>query len=254
MSTFIHQAGLFFKRNASTILTIAGGAGAIVTTVTAVYATPKAMRKIEKVKAEKGEDLTKLETVVVAAPIYIPSIVIGAGSLACIFGANHLNKRQQASLMSAYALVSGSYKEYKKKVEEMYGADAHERVIDEIAKDKYEEENIEVDEDPEVELFYDEFTRQYFNSTKYKVQRAEYEINREIQMRGWATLAEYCELLDLDYGDEGESLGWSEGGNLARYWQSWVDFTHRKVELEDGMECYIVTMFQEPYLEFEDDC
>ena len=30
------------------------------------------------------------------------------------------------------------------------------------------------------------------------------------------------------------------------YWTDWVDFWHEKVELEDGMECYIVH-FTEPF-------
>ena len=224
----------------------------VATTVSAVKATPKAIKLIEEAKKRKGEDLTVTEKVVAAGPVYIPTVAMGVGTIACIFGANYLDKRQQAALMSAYALVDGSYKEYKKKVEDMYGESAHDNVITEIAKDRYEESDIEDDDDPEVELFYEEFTRQYFNSTKYKVQRAQYELNREIHMRGWATLAEYCEFMDIDCGDEGEALGWSEGGNLARYWQGWIDFTHKKVELEDSMECYIITMFQEPYLDYED--
>ena len=85
------------------------------------------------------------------------------------------------------------------------------------------------------------------------MQFAEYQINREINMRGWVTVNEFYEWLEIDPIEGGDALGWSEGGNLARYWQGWVDFDHHKVVLDDGLECRIVSMVQEPYLNFEDD-
>lgn len=118
----------FFKRNGSTILTCTGAVGVVATTITAVKATPKALTLLEKAEEEKGKKLTKLEKVKVAGPGYIPAILIGTGTLACIFGADILNKKQQASLMSAYALLDSSYKEYKKKVKELYGDVVDEKI------------------------------------------------------------------------------------------------------------------------------
>lgn len=83
------------------------------TAVMAVKATPKALRLIEEAEKEKGKKLTKTETVKVAWTPYIPTVLVGASTIACIFGANVLNKRRQAALMSAYALLDSSYKEYK---------------------------------------------------------------------------------------------------------------------------------------------
>lgn len=51
-------------------------------------------------------------------------------------GANALNRRQQAALTSAYALVQSSYKEYKDKLKELYGEEAHNAIVDSIAKEK----------------------------------------------------------------------------------------------------------------------
>ena len=116
MNKLVHRASLYARRNAPTILTCAGGIGVVATSVMAVKATPKALQLLEEAKAEKGDDLTKLEVVVVAGPAYIPAMVTGAATIACIFGANVLNQCQQASLASAYALIDNSYKEYKKKV------------------------------------------------------------------------------------------------------------------------------------------
>ncbi len=105
----------FIKRNAQTILTCLGATGVIVTAVMAVKGTPKALTLLENAKEEKGEELTKLEKFKIAGPVYIPAVITGAATIACIFGSNVISKNQQATLMSAYALLDNSYKEYKKK-------------------------------------------------------------------------------------------------------------------------------------------
>ena len=105
MTNLFEASKLFFKRNGSFILTCIGAVGVVATSVTAVKATPKAIKLIEKREQEKGEKLTVLETIKVAGPAYIPSLAIGVSTIACIFGANGLNKKQQASIMRAYALL-----------------------------------------------------------------------------------------------------------------------------------------------------
>ena len=109
------NAQVFWKKNGSTILTVAGGIGLVTTTALAVKATPKALKKIEEAKEEPDDRLSKWETIKVAGSVYIPTILVGAGSLACIFGAHVLSQRQQASLASAYALLDASFKDYKRK-------------------------------------------------------------------------------------------------------------------------------------------
>ena len=250
MNKLVHRASLYVRRNAPTILTCVCSIGVVATSVMAVKATPKALQLLEEAKADKGDDLTKLEIVAVAGPAYIPAMVTGVATIACIFGANVLNQCQQVSLASAYALIDNSYKEYKKKVEELYGKEANAQVQQEIAKDKYKENNIQ-QEDDEL-LFYDEFSGRYFNATMERVLVAEYQVNRELHNAGRDTLNHFYELVGLDSIDGGAALGWSEGGNYERYWQSWLDFRHNKVVMDEGLECYIITMFEEPYVEFDD--
>lgn len=245
------NAKLFFKRNASTILTCVGGIGVVATAVVAVKDTPKAMQLIEKKTEEKGEDLTTIEKIKVAGPVYIPAVAIGVSTLACIFGANTLNKRTQASLMSAYALLDSSYKEYKNKVEELYGEGASARVQGEVARDKYNSDDISIDD--EKLLFYDYFSERYFHSTMEEVMQAEYDINRELHTKDYAYLNEFYDLLGLDHIKSGWDLGWSMGASYAHYWKTWIDFRHEKVEMEDGMECYIITM-TEPIVDFGEYC
>ena len=249
MNKLVHQSGMFLKRNGSTILTCIGGAGVIATAVTAVKATPKAIKLLDKAKEEKGEELTKFEIVKTVGPAYIPSILIGASTLACIFGANILNKHQQAALMSAYALLDNSYKDYKKKVGELYGEDADLNVRKELAKDKYDELDIEV-EDNKL-LFYDEYSQRYFEATMEDVIKAQYEINKKISLWGGADLNEFYNMVGLEEVDYGNYVGWSSGGLMEMVWSDWLDFYHEKVVMDDGLECIIITMSTEPMFDYE---
>lgn len=244
----LQSSKVFLRRNASTILTCVGGVGVVATSVLAVKATPKAMTLLKNAEEEKGEELTKFEKFKVAGPAYIPSVITGVSTIACIFGANILNKHHQAALMSAYALLDNSYKEYRAKVEEIYGEDADKQVREEIAKDKYEES----DKDENKVTFYDEYSGKYFESTMEDVLRAEYILNRDLSYHGYATLNEFYDLLKLPMTDYGDILGWNASAVHEMQWYSWVEFNHRRVELEDGMYCYILEILTEPIPNFED--
>lgn len=240
---------LFVKKNAPTILTGLGAAGVVTTTVLAVKATPKALTLLEEAKEQKGEELTKTEAVMVAGKVYIPTVLVGMGTLACIFGANALNKRQQAALMSAYALLDSSYKEYKAKVKELHGEDGHNDVVKAVAKDKYKETDISVDEGKQ--LFFDEFSGRYFESTMKEVQAAQYKLNRELFMKSYATLNEWYDFLGMIPHEAGDLYGWTPAGNQEKSWQEWIDFNVMQTFIDDDLECYIVSFYQEPYLNFE---
>ena len=249
MNKLLRGSQLFVKRNASTILTCVGGVGTVATAVLAVKATPKAIALMDEAKKEKGEELTKMEVVKVAGPAYIPAIAVGVSTLACIFGANILNKRQQAALMSAYAFLDNSYKEYKKKVEELYGEDANKIVKESIAKDKYEETDIHVEDNKE--LFYDEFSERYFESTIDKVIAAQYAVNRKISLWGAAELNEFYEALDIPPVDYGSFIGWSSGTLMDISWTSWLDFEHKKVQIAEDLEATFISMSVDPTYDYE---
>lgn len=250
MNRLLNASKLFVKKNGSTILTCIGGAGVITTAVLAVKATPKALALLDNAQEEKGDKLTKFEAIQVAGPAYIPTVLVGVSTIACIFGSNALNQRQQASLMSAYALLDSSYKEYKSKVVDLYGEEADLRVREDIAKNKYTGD--EKSSDNGTVLFYDEFSGRYFESTTADVLKAEYEINKKLTNCGGAYLNEFYELLGLETTDYGDNLGWSAAGMYEMYWEQYLDFNHEKFMLDDGLEGYIITYGQEPTPGFEE--
>ena len=238
MTNLLEASKLFFKRNGSFILTCVGAAGVIATSVTAVKATPKAIRLLEEKEKEKGEKLTFLEKVKVAGPAYIPSAAIGASTIACIFGANGLNKRQQATMMSAYALLDTSYKQYKNKVAELYGDESDKVIKEEISKDAYIEDGI--DYDPNKELFFDFYSLRYFAATIGEVMNAENRINEILSKSGYVSLNTFYEAVGLPPVDFGYNQGWN--------WEecNYVVFKHEKATMLDGLECTIISMDLEP--------
>ena len=242
MNNLLDTLKMFAKKNGPTILTCIGSVGVVVTSVMAIKATPKAIALLEDARDEKGDDLTKFEKVMVAGPAYIPTIIVGTSTIACVFGANILNQRQQAALMSAYALLDSTYKEYQSKVVDLYSEEADSRVKKEIAKDKYLGDDKLVDNDA---LFYDEFSGRYFESTNAKVLKAEYKTNKKILDHGRACLNDFYCALGLEPTKYGDRLGWSVN-DLS------LDFRHEKFILDDGLEGCIITFVQEPILGFED--
>lgn len=150
----------------STILTCLGAVGVVITAVLAAKGTPKAMKAVEDAAEEKVSygELTKFEIVKAAAPAYVPAVVSGVATIGCLFGANILNKHQQASLASAYALLDTSYKKYKGKVKELYGKATDNNIVEELAKDEYEEEPPSPEVPKGKALFFDSLSLQYFEA------------------------------------------------------------------------------------------
>ena len=151
--------------NKSTILTCLGAAGVIATSIMTAKGTAKASKLLESAEWEKGNALTKKETIKAVIPAYIPAALVGITTIACIFGSNAVSARQKASLASAYALLSGAYAKYKDKVAELYGEEADKKVKEEVAKEEYEDRQdvIAIPKDDEV-LFFDFDTLEYFNA------------------------------------------------------------------------------------------
>lgn len=147
------------KPQTSTILTWVGAVGVVATSVLTAKSTFKAALILEQEKCERGGELTMTESIKIAWPAYIPPVMMGAATITCIFGANILNQRTQASLMSAYALLNNSYKDYKEKVKELYGEDADAKVKEAIALETIDE--VEKPKEDDVELFFD------FNALRY---------------------------------------------------------------------------------------
>lgn len=250
--------GNWLKKNASTILTCIGAGGMIATVVLAVKATPNAQKKIAGAKIGKrpvpqtSDDLmsvfdsppslTPMETVLVCWKEYAPAMAVGTASLICIFGANLLSRRQQASIISAYAALDQAFGEYRRKVISLTGAETDNAVMSSI-----QEEHKDSDEkNPPwevVQTFYLEGYPKFFDITMEKVARAEYCLNRIFVLRGYATFNEFLHFLGLDdLGEKGEHIGWESYIGEAFYGYQWIDFDHIHRVSNDGFRVCDIQM------------
>ena len=247
------------KKASPTILSILATLGMVGTTVTAVRSTPKAIQLIKENSIKKyGNDseFTKKEAVASAWRCYIPSLIIGVSTVACIFGSNFINKKQKAALIGAYSLISNSYREYKEKVVELYGEETHRKIMESLAVEKAKKNNIHaqslltdcnlIDGDEDIHLFYDSFSERYFESTLCRVMNAEYHFNRNFVTLSGACLNEFYDFLGIEPIKSGSDIGWAVDDEFY-----WVDFTHQLVHLDGGLDCYIIDYAFPPVLNFE---
>lgn len=137
------RAGLVLSKHAPTILTAAGTAGFIGTTILASKATLKVEETIAEesallVKVHEAHDAGKLEDkdalhdkvilytrmTTKLAKLYAPALILGAASIVSLATGHGIMLKRNASLAAAYAAVDQAFKTYKKKVESKFGKDA----------------------------------------------------------------------------------------------------------------------------------
>lgn len=255
LNTLFHKSKLYLKQSSPAILTCLGAVGVITTAVLAVKSTPRASELI-KADSRVNHDgdphaYTKLEAIQSCWKCYIPATLIGLSTIACIFGANVLNKRNQASLASAYAMLNESYQRYRKAANTVYGEDADSKIKAQMAKDTYVSADgysvYYADLDPESEkiLCYDLYSQRYFTATMAAVLNAQYHVNRNLCLRGNTTINEFYEFLGIEPINHGDEIGWSmdefmEGGIM------WLDFENSQSVLDDGMECCVISALWDP--------
>ena len=235
------------KKHSSTILCLVAAGGVITTAVLAAKETPKAIQLLSKAK-EENDGLTKTDIVKAVAPAYIPAVITGVLTVTCIFGANVLNKKQQAAITSAYALLSSNYKRYSGKLKELYGEEAHKNILEAMAVEKAEKVPIYAEcwcseytlgfenTNEEKLLFYDSYSERYFESTISQVLQAEYHLNRNFAIGRDVTLNDFYLFLGIDKIDGGDDIGWSTMDGYC-----WIDFSNISSKLDDGTDYYIIT-------------
>lgn len=239
------------KKQLPLILSFVASAGVVATTVTALKAKPE----------RPSDEATTKEKANIYLKSYGPTVLLATSTIICIFGAHALVGKRQATLASAYTLLYSSYSEYKEKVKEMYGEEAHSAVMDAIVTEKCEDvkitacgiggcSSLSIDESelPEVvRTFYEPISERYFESTLSRVMEAEYHLNRNYILGAPITLNDFYEFLGLPPTKYGKTVGWYVDEDIY-----WIDFDHRVVEIEDilqnGMEVCMIYSMSEPRL------
>lgn len=149
------RASLVLSKHAPTILTVAGTAGFVGTTVLASKATLHVEETIAEDTAmlvkvheahEEGKltdkealhDKTILYTRMLTklGKLYAPALILGAASIAALATGHGIMLKRNASLAAAYAAVDQAFKSYKKKVEAKFGKEAVIDAISQVTEDE----------------------------------------------------------------------------------------------------------------------
>lgn len=216
LAKIIRDVKAIVSKRSPEILTGIGIAGMITTTVLAVKATPKALRLIDEEKVALGEEqLSPIDTIRVAWMPYIPAVVSGTVSVACLIGANSVNVRRNAALATAYKLSEAAFSEYREKVIETIGEKKEKAVKDKVAKEQIEKNPVNKNEiivtNKGNTLCFDPLSGRYFKSDIDRIKRVENELNKRMlhDITGYVSLNEFYEELGLDYTSIGDDLGWN---------------------------------------------
>lgn len=239
----------FIKNNSGTTLTVVGSIGVCITAIMAARDTVKAMKRIEDERnsfRQVYSQYVELETkdkIKIAAPCYIPTVISGVATILCICSANKLNKNVQKSLTSAYMLLDNSYREYRKSVQDVYGEESDQRVIEKTADRKAEETKLTKQDDTDV--FFDYFSLQFFNSKLSTVKNAEIVANDILQNEGNVSLRTLYSLMGQDIIGTDDLLGWSIGaGKEYGYERVEIDIT--PMTRGDGTTYYVIDFVNGP--------
>lgn len=237
------QVGYFIKRNMPTILSIGAAIGVVVSNVLTNKASIKATLKVDEVEKKKHRELTFIEEVKVVAPIYAPSIVVGAATIGCIFGSNFLNKKQLAALAGAMSILQANFKRYRAGVVNEVGEKKEENIWkasrpngESLYKTVSEQESKFVDTTG-LTFFIDSLTDEGFYTDKSTVESAILKLNRKLQMNPnqTVTLNEFRNDLDLHPTNFGNIVGWSKI-DVDEYdtTDPWIDIQLVPFENTDG--------------------
>lgn len=251
LSRILRSTKALVSKHSPELMTGIGIAGMITATILAVKATPKALEAIDREKQEiETDNLTPVETVKVTWKYYIPTVVTGSVSIACIIGANSVNLRRNAALATAYKLSETALTEYRDKVVETIGEKKEQTIREKIDKDHITQnpvsKNRVIVTGKGQTLCYDHISGRYFYSDIDLIKRAINELNRHITIHMYQSLNEFYDELNLEHIGIGYDLGWNIDGGI-------IDPEFSSHLTEDGQPCLVLGYSVDPKYGFSDN-
>lgn len=263
VAKFFKGVQMAVSRRSPEILTGIGIAGMVTTTVLAVKATPKALQLIEEEKRSRiknatveeardwseagGIKITPVEYVKICWKPYIPAMVTGVFSVACLVGASSVNARRNAAIATAYKLSETALSEYKEKVVETIGEKKEKAIQEKVAQSKIDSNPVSKNEviitDKGETLFYDAVSGRYFKSDIETVRQAINELNRRMMYENYISLTEFYDAIGLEQTKLSDELGWNLDNGLIE-----ADFSSRISD--DGRPCIVLDYLVAPRYDF----
>ena len=289
-----NKIGLILKKNSPKILMGVGIAGSVVSTVLACKATLKVKdildeknETVEQIhncveddtvdysEEDKKKDLTILyaQTGVKLAKLYLPSIALGALSIASIVSGYKILNKRNVALAAAYTVVDKGFKNYRKNVVERFGEEVdrelrhnikakqiEEKYIDKDGSEKTRKKKVyEIAEDKkpgegisEYAKFFDEWnTDEHSKDPEYNLmflRKQQDYANEVLKHQGYLFLNEVYDMLGIPRTQAGQVVGWIYDENNPTG-DNYVDFgiydlhDQQKRDFVNGLEKNILLDF-----------
>lgn len=229
------------------ILTAIGISGFIFSAVSAVKATPKALRMIDQREMDEHRRLTKPEVVQTTWKCYVGPVLTGVISAGCIIGSNRIGAKRHAALMAAYTISETALKEYQEKALEVVGKKKEQEIRDAVAKEKIVRDPVSSKEVVMTgkgdTLCYDPLSGRYFTSDIESIRKAVNDLNREMRDAMCISLNEFYDAIELRHTKIGDDLGW----NIEK---GYIDLDFSSQLAEDGRPCLVVGHHRAPFYGF----
>lgn len=211
----LKNLGGVLSRNSPAILTGLGCAGVLGTALLTGRASIKAYQILDdeiyrRCKGAK-EPITNPEAFQMTWKVFIPPVLMGATSIACIIGANSINSSRNAALAALYSLSETAFREYKDKVVEEIGHNKESKVRNDIVKDRIinspvGDKTIIITGNGNV-LCYDVLSDRYFRSSAEKIRQQVLDLNYELMTDMWMDLNDLYYALGLPNNKLGSQMG-----------------------------------------------
>ena len=248
MADAFNSVKTVITKHSPEILTGIGIAGMITTTVLAVKATPKAVKILEEHKKNQ-EKISPMDVVKLTWKEYIPAVVTGTVSTACLIGASAVNLKRNAALATAYTLSETALKEYREQVIESIGDKKEQNIQEKVAEKQVIKNN--VGDKPPIStgngttLCYDPLSGREFECSREVLERAENRINKEMlqQISGYASVNEFYDEIGLERTETGALLGWNS--------EHTIDLHLTAVLTKNGKPAMVVGHYNRPIYNYD---
>jgi hypothetical protein len=243
----VKSLGNTIDANSPAILTGIGVAGVLSTIALAIKGTSSAAYVIFEEENLRGQEqyvpLTQREKLELVWKFYIPTAASSILTIVAIIGSNHISTRRNAALLSLYSMADMALKEYQDKVAEMIGEKKEEKIRDEIAKDKLDNNPLDGREviltGKGTCLFFDTLSGRYFRSDLETVRKVQNDFNELLFNDMFLPLNDLYDMLGLEDTDMGRRAGWDvQNGKLE------IQFSAKIAT--DGEPCIVLSYSVEP--------
>lgn len=265
----VHKFGFTIKKHSPEILAAVGVVGTVTSAVMACKATTKVSDILEETKQQVddvhmvladeniseekySENDAKKDLAIIYAQsgvkfvkLYAPAVALGVLSIGCMLSSNHILRKRNVALASAYTAVDKTFKEYRGRVVDRFGQEIDRElkygikakkitetvVDDETGKEKKVKKTVDViDENvtgySDYARFFDELNPNYEKDAEFNLMflRAQQQYANDLLIsRGYLFLNDVYDMIGVPRTKAGQIVGWVYNENNP-VGDNYVDF------------------------------